>query len=40
MRLSLRNRLAAVFFAITLLAIDALYVYVAPGCKRDSSATS
>ena len=28
---SLRNRLAFVFFAITLLAIAALYVYVAPG---------
>jgi signal transduction histidine kinase len=28
---SLRNRLALVFFAITLLAIAALYVYVAPG---------
>ncbi len=33
MRLSLRNRLAAVFFAITLLAIGALYVYVAPGLE-------
>ena len=31
MRLSLRNRLALVFFAITLLAIGALYLYVAPG---------
>ncbi len=28
---SLRNRLALMFFAITLLAIAALYVYVAPG---------
>jgi signal transduction histidine kinase len=28
---SLRNRLALVFFAITLVAIAALYVYVAPG---------
>jgi two-component system, OmpR family, sensor kinase len=33
MRLSLRNRLAAVFFAITLVAIAALYLYVAPGLQ-------
>jgi two-component system OmpR family sensor kinase len=33
MRLSLRNRLALVFFAITLLAIGALYLYVAPGLQ-------
>jgi two-component system, OmpR family, sensor kinase len=32
-RLSLRNRLALVFFAVTLLAIGALYVYVAPGLQ-------
>jgi two-component system, OmpR family, sensor kinase len=32
-RLSLRNRLAAVFFAITLIAIAALYLYVAPGLQ-------
>ena len=31
MTLSLRNRLALVFFAITLLAIAVLYLYVAPG---------
>ena len=31
MKLSLRNRLALVFFAITLLAIAVLYMYVAPG---------
>jgi two-component system OmpR family sensor kinase len=31
--LSLRNRLAAVFFAITLVAIAALYLYVAPGLQ-------
>jgi signal transduction histidine kinase len=31
--LSLRNRLAFVFFAITLVAIGALYLYVAPGLK-------
>ena len=31
MRLSLSNRLALVFFAITLLAVGALYLYVAPG---------
>jgi signal transduction histidine kinase len=30
---SLRNRLALVFFAITLLAIAALYLYVAPGLR-------
>ncbi len=33
MRLSLRNKLALVFFAITLVAIGALYVYVAPGLQ-------
>jgi two-component system, OmpR family, sensor kinase len=33
MRLSLRNRLAFVFFAITLVAIAALYLYVAPGLQ-------
>jgi two-component system OmpR family sensor kinase len=33
MRLSLRNRLALAFFAITLLAIGALYLYVAPGLQ-------
>lgn len=32
-RLSLRNRLALVFFAITALAIGFLYVYVAPGLQ-------
>jgi two-component system OmpR family sensor kinase len=32
-RLSLRNRLAMVFFAITLLAIGAVYLYVAPGLQ-------
>lgn len=32
-RLSLRNRLAAVFFAITFVAIGALYLYVAPGLQ-------
>jgi two-component system OmpR family sensor kinase len=32
-RLSLRNRLALIFFAVTLLAIVALYVYVAPGLQ-------
>jgi two-component system OmpR family sensor kinase len=31
--LSLRNRLALVFFAITLLSVAALYVYVAPGLQ-------
>jgi signal transduction histidine kinase len=33
MRHSLRNRLAFVFFAITLMAIAALYLYVAPGLR-------
>ena len=33
MRLSLRNRLALVFFAITFVAIGALYMYVAPGLQ-------
>src|SRR5690349_14582814 len=33
MRHSLRNRLAFVFFAITLIAIAALYLYVAPGLR-------
>jgi two-component system OmpR family sensor kinase len=33
MRLSLRNRLALVFFSITLLAIGSLYLYVAPGLQ-------
>ena len=33
MRLSLRNRLALVFFVITLVAIAALYLYVAPGLQ-------
>jgi two-component system OmpR family sensor kinase len=33
MRLSLSNRLAVVFFAITALAIGALYMYVAPGLQ-------
>ncbi len=33
LRLSLRNRLALVFFSITLLAILALYVFVAPGLQ-------
>ncbi len=33
MRLSLRNKLALVFFAITLVAIGALYMYVAPGLQ-------
>ncbi len=33
MRLSLSNRLAMVFFAITALAIGALYLYVAPGLQ-------
>ena len=33
MRLSLSNRLALVFFAITALAIGALYLYVAPGLE-------
>jgi signal transduction histidine kinase len=34
MRLSLRNRLALVFFAITALAIGALYMYVTPGLQQ------
>jgi signal transduction histidine kinase len=34
MRISLRNRLALVFFGITLLAIGALYTYVAPGLQN------
>ena len=34
MRLSLSNRLALVFFAITALAIGALYLYVAPGAPE------
>lgn len=33
MRISLRNRLTAVFFAINLIAFGALYVYVAPGLR-------
>ena len=33
MRLSLRNRLALVFFAITFVAIAVLYLYVAPGLQ-------
>lgn len=33
MRRSIRNRLAIVFFAITLVAIAALYMYVAPGLR-------
>jgi signal transduction histidine kinase len=33
MRLSLSNRLAVVFFAITALAIGSLYLYVAPGLQ-------
>ncbi|MGI8506359.1 MAG: ATP-binding protein [Solirubrobacteraceae bacterium] len=33
MRISLRNRLVLVFFAITLLAIGVLYVYIAPGLQ-------
>ncbi len=33
MRLSLSNRLALVFFSITLLAIGAMYLYVAPGLQ-------
>ena len=32
-RISLRNRLALVFFAITLVAIGGLYMYVAPGLQ-------
>ena len=34
MRLSLANKLALVFFAITLLAIGTLYMYVAPGLQK------
>ncbi len=34
LRLSLSTRLALVFFSITLLAIAALYVFVAPGLKN------
>ena len=34
MRISLRNRLALVFFAITLLAIAVLYAYVTPGLNH------
>jgi signal transduction histidine kinase len=33
LRLSLRNRLALVFFGVTFIAIGALYLYVAPGLK-------
>ncbi len=33
MRLSLRNRLVLFFFAVTLLAIGALYLYVVPGLQ-------
>jgi two-component system, OmpR family, sensor kinase len=33
MRLSLSNRLALVFFSITLLAVGVLYLYVAPGLQ-------
>ena len=33
MKLSLSNRLAVVFFAITALAIGVLYLYVAPGLQ-------
>lgn len=33
MRISLRNRLALVFAAITLLAIGSLYLYIAPGLR-------
>jgi two-component system OmpR family sensor kinase len=33
MRISLRNRLALIFSAITLLAIGSLYLYVAPGLR-------
>ena len=32
-RLSLRNRLALIFFAVTLLSIGAVYLYVAPGLQ-------
>ncbi len=34
LRLSLRNKLALVFFAITLIAIGALYLYVGPGLQQ------
>ncbi|MHB8658771.1 MAG: sensor histidine kinase [Solirubrobacteraceae bacterium] len=34
LRISLRDRLVLVFFAITLLAIGVLYMYVAPGLQR------
>ena len=34
LRISLRNRLALVFFAITFVAIGVLYLYVAPGLRR------
>jgi signal transduction histidine kinase len=34
LRLSLRDRLALFFFAVTLLAIAVLYLYVAPGLQR------
>src|SRR6201995_4488404 len=34
LRLSLSTRLALMFFSITLLAIAALYVFVAPGLKN------
>ena len=33
MRLSLRNKLALIFFAITLVAIGAPYLYIAPGLQ-------
>ena len=33
LRISLRNRLALVFFAITFVAIGVLYLYVAPGLE-------
>ncbi|HEX4012022.1 MAG TPA: ATP-binding protein [Solirubrobacteraceae bacterium] len=33
LRLSLSNRLALIFFAITLLAVGSLYLYVAPGLQ-------
>jgi signal transduction histidine kinase len=33
MRRSIRNRLAALFFAVTLVAIGALYLYLAPGLR-------
>ena len=34
MRISLSNRLALVFFGVTLVAIGALYAYVAPGLQH------